>query len=132
MLQLETTTNYIVLSLKEKVTISEPYYYLFRFINKESKQETSCICNDIDEYEYGRQGFNLTVMSSGADNLSGQIVLSIGDEYGYYIYAQESSTNLNYTLANELVESGLMRFNKTITDRNEYIRTNTNRKVYTR
>lgn len=126
-----TTENLIVISTFEKVTITNPYY-LFRFVNKETFQETSCIASPIDTYSYGRQSFQIVTKTSGANNVNGEIVLTIGDEYNYYIYAQESSTNLDYTFANELIEEGIMRYNKTITDRATYERGTTTRKVYTR
>lgn len=125
------TENLIVVSTFEKVTISNPYY-LFRFVNKETFQEVTCIASPIDTYSYNRQSFEIVTKISGANNLIGEIVLTIGDEYNYYIYAQESSTNLDYTLANELIEEGIMRYNKTITERNAYERGTTTRKVYTR
>ena len=126
------TENLIVLSLKEKVTLSAPYYYLFRFQNKESKVDYTCISAVIDEYDLGRQSFEITTKTSGANNLLGEIVLTIGDEYDYFVYAQESATNLDWELANELVGQGIMRFNKTIENRNTYERGTTTRKVYTR
>ena len=125
------TQNLIVISTFEKVTITNPTY-LFRFVNKETLQEVTCISSPIDTYSYNRQSFQITTKSSGANNLIGEIVLTIGDEYNYYIYAQESTTNLDYTLANELIEEGVMRYEKTITERNSYDRGTTTRKVYQR
>lgn len=125
------TQNLIVISTFEKVTITNPTY-LFRFVNKETKIEYSCISAPIDTYSYNRQSFQITTKTSGANNLLGEIVLTIGDEYDYYIYAQESTTNLDYTLANELIEEGVMKYEKTITERNSYERGTTTRKVYTR
>lgn len=133
MLVLEPNSeNIVILSLTEKVTLNAPYYYLFRFENKESKDNYTCICSPIDNYDLSRQSFEVITKTSGANNLIGEIVLSIGDEYDYYVYAQTSSTNLDYTLANELVGQGIMKFNKAITQRNEYTRGATTRKVYTR
>lgn len=128
---LPSTQNLIVVSTFEKVTISNPIY-LFRFVNKETKIEYSCISAPIDTYSYNRQSFQITTKASSANNLIGEIVLTIGDEYDYYIYAQQSTTNLDYTLANELIEEGLMRYEKTIATRNKYERGSTTRKVYTR
>ena len=121
----------MVLSLTEKVTIVSPTF-LFRFVSKESKIEYICISEPIDDYSFERQSFNIETVASGAVALSGQLALVIGDEYNYYVYAQTSTTNLDYTLADELVQQGLARFNKTITARNEYDRGSTTRKVYTR
>jgi hypothetical protein len=125
------TVNLVVLSLSEKVTINNPTF-LFRFVSKESKIEYVCISSPVEDYSFNRQSFNIETVASGAVALSGQVALITGDEYDYYVYAQSSTTNTDYTIANEQVQQGLARFNKTITQRSEYERGSTTRKVYTR
>jgi len=125
------TENILVLSLSEKVTIQNPIY-LFRFVSKESKVEYVCISAAIDDYSYGRQSFEVTTVTSGATALNGEVALIYGDEYNYYIYAQTSTTNLDYTLSDELIQEGLAKFNKPITTRTNYEREPTTRKVYQR
>jgi len=125
------TENTVVLSLTEKVTIVSPTF-LFRFVHKESKVEYVCIAPPVDDYSFERQSFVIETVASGAVALSGQVALVYGDEYNYYIYAQTSTTNTDYTLADELVQQGIMKFNKSITERTVYERGATTRKVYTR
>lgn len=125
------TNNTIVLSLSEKLTITNPTY-LFRFVHKESKVEYVCISAPVTDYSLGRQSFVIQTVSSGAVATSGQVALVYGDEYDYYIYAQTDTDNTDYTLADELVQQGLMKFNKPITERETYERAATTRKVYTR
>lgn len=126
-----TTNNTIVITTLEKVTISSPTY-LFRFVHKETLKEYLCISAVSELYSYGRQSFIIETVASGANPLVGQIVLTLGDEYNYYVYAQESTTNLDYTLANEMIEQGIMKYEATIESRNEYERGTTTRNVYTR
>lgn len=128
---LPNTENLVILSLSEKVTIATPTY-LMRFVHTESRTEYSCIITPVDEYEFGRESFIIETKTSGANNLLGEIVLTLGDQYQYFVYAQSSTTNLDYTLADEELESGIMKYNKTITERNVYERGATSRKVYTR
>lgn len=125
------TVNLVVLSLSEKVTINNPTF-LFRFVSKESKIEYVCISSPVEDYSFNRQSFNIETVASGAVALSGQVALITGDEYDYYVYAQSSTINTDYTIANEQVQQGLARFNKTIIQRSEYERGSTTRKVYTR
>lgn len=132
MIILESNTeNQLVLSLSEKVTISDPYY-LFRFVHKETKNEYICLSAAIENYTHNRQLFEITTVSGTPDPLVGEIALIYGDEYNYYIYAQTSSSNVDYTLSNELIQEGIMRYNKTIDTRQTYERTETTRKGYTR
>jgi hypothetical protein len=127
----QNTTNTIILSLIEKVTISNPTF-LFRFVHKETLNEYTCICAIDTLYSQDRQSFNIITKSTTPSPLAGELQLIYGDEYNYYIYAQASTTNLNYTLADELVEEGIMKFSKTITPRNKYARNTTTRKSYIR
>lgn len=132
MIQLEpNSANVVILSVLDLLTISSPTY-LFRFVSKDSKEEYVCISAAVTTYSLYRQSFVITTVASSPVSLSGEIALVLGDEYNYYVYAQTSTTNLDYTLADELLEQGMMRYNKTITQREVYERTPTTRKVYTR
>lgn len=123
------TTNVLVLSLLEKTTINSPYY-LFRFVSKQSKNEYVCLSASVDTYSHFRQSFNIVTTTGTPNPLNGEIKLVYGDEYDYYIYAQSSSTNVDYTESDELVQEGIMKYNKPITERTIYERGNTTRKVY--
>lgn len=123
------STNVIVLSLLEKTTINNPVY-LFRFVSKQSKNEYVCISHSIDTYSFSRKSYEIITISGTPNPLNGEIKLVYGDEYNYYIYAQSSSTNIDYTESDELVQEGIMKYNKPITERTTYERGNTTRKVY--
>jgi len=129
MIRLVLGTNVKVdLTLTEKTTIANPTY-LFEFINNQSLAKVYCICADTSLYPLRYNRFTIVVKTSGAVALSGEINLTIGDEYDYNIYAQTSTTNLNPSLADETVESGYMTYDKSMTSRGEYENITT-RKVY--
>ena len=125
----ENTANIVVLTLTEKTTINAPTY-LLRFVNKQTNVEYVCISTDTSTFKQRYNKFTITTQTTTPNPLSGQLRLSLGDEYEYYIYAQVSTTNLDYKLSNEMVESGLMRFDKILTDRKIYNNGTTTRKVF--
>ena len=125
----ENTANIVVLTLSEKTTINAPTY-LFRFVNKQTNQEYVCIQTDTSVFKSRYNKFTITTQSTTPNPLLGQLKLSLGDEYEYYIYAQVSTTNLDYKLSNEMVESGIMRYDKILTDRKIYTNGTTTRKVF--
>ena len=122
------TNEKVDLTLTEKTTISNPTY-LFEFINNQGFGKVYCICADTSLYPERYNRFTIVVKSSGAVPLNGEINLTLGDEYDYNIYAQTSTTNLNPALADEVVESGYMTYDKSMTSRSEYENLTT-RKVY--
>jgi hypothetical protein len=125
----ENTANIVVLTLTEKTTINAPTY-LFRFVNKQTNVEYVCIQTDTSVFKSRYNKFTITTQTTTPNPLLGQLKLSLGDEYEYYIYAQISTTNLDYKLANEMVESGIMRYDKSLTNRIIYTNGTTTRKVF--
>ena len=125
----ENTANIVVLTLSEKTTINAPTY-LFRFVNKQTNVEYVCIQTDTSVFKSRYNKFTITTQNTTPNPLLGQLKLTLGDEYEYYIYAQESTTNLDYTLSNEMVESGIMRYDKILTNRKVFENGTTTRKVF--
>jgi hypothetical protein len=87
------------LTLTEKVTISNPYF-LFVFTNRTTSVETSIILTDISTHIERYNQFDVTEGTT--------FTLDAG-EYEYQVYAQTSSINTDPSLANELVESGVLK-----------------------
>ena len=87
------------LTLTEKVTISNPYF-LFVFTNRTTSVETSIILTDISTHIERYNQFDVTEGTT--------FTLDAG-EYQYQVYAQTSSINTDPSLANELVESGVLK-----------------------
>ena len=125
----ENTANIVVLTLTEKTTINAPTY-LFRFVNKQTNLEYVCIQTDTSVFKSRYNKFTITTQTTTPNALLGQLKLSLGDEYEYYIYAQISTTNLDYKLSDEMVESGIMRYDKSLTNRIIFENGTTTRKVF--
>ena len=87
------------LTLTEKVTISNPYF-LFVFTNRTTSVETAIILTDVSTHIERYNQFDVTEGTT--------FTLDAG-EYQYQVYAQTSSTNTDPSLANELVESGVLK-----------------------
>lgn len=87
------------LTLTEKVTISNPYF-LFVFTNRTTSVETAIILTDVSTHIKRYNQFDVTEGTT--------FTLDAG-EYEYQVYAQTSSTNTDPSLANELVESGVLK-----------------------
>lgn len=107
------------LTLTEKVTISNPYF-LFVFTNRTTSVETAIILTDVSTHTERYNQFDVTEGTT--------FTLDAG-EYEYQVYAQTSSTNTDPSLANELVESGVLKVVFTPTAAGVY-KVTLNEKIY--
>ncbi len=110
-MQLTKATNNlnVPLSLVEKTTLDNPYY-LFEFTNDLTRKKYYQIFTDVSVIGDQRNNwnlFNIEVVNSGSG--ANKIILGNVGQYGYIIYEQTSSTNLDPTLATGIVEKGRMR-----------------------
>jgi len=112
----ETKTWY--LTLTEKTTVSNPTY-LFSLTHRLTNVSYNFILTDTSSYTERYNAFELT---------EGTTVTLDAGEYIYKIYAQESPTNVNPDLANELVEEGMVKVDFDVT-RTQYTVT-LNEKIY--
>lgn len=87
------------LTLTEKVTISNPYF-LFNFKHLLTDQVINVILTDISAYKERYNQFLIT---------EGSTFTLLNGEYEYKVYAQTSSVNTSPDLANELVETGILK-----------------------
>lgn len=87
------------LTLSEKTTISNPYY-LFNLTHLLTDQVVNVILTDISTHKERYNQFAV---------VEGTTFTLLTGEYQYKVYAQTSSTNTNPSLANELVETGLLK-----------------------
>jgi hypothetical protein len=127
MVRLNLGSNVVVLTLSEKISIPSPNY-LFEFINNQTQIKYYCISTDLSLYPERYNKFNIIVKTTTPSPLVGEIQIPLGDEYTYNVYEQVSSTNLVPTGLN-VVENGLMTYDKVITTRVELESTLT-RKAY--
>ena len=96
-------------TLTEKVTIANPYF-LFAFTHRVTNEVTSVLLTDISTHT---ERYNQFAVVEGTT-----FTLDAG-EFEYVIYAQTSSTNLTPSLADEEVESGVLKVNFDV-DRTSY------------
>jgi hypothetical protein len=127
MIRLNLGSNVVVLTLSEKISIASPNF-LFEFINNQTQIKYYCISADLSLYPERYNKFTIVVKTTTPSPLVGEIQIPLGDEYTYNVYEQVSSTNLVPTGLN-VVENGLMTYDKIITSRVEQESTLT-RKAY--
>ena len=106
------------LTLSEKTTIANPTY-LFSLTHRLTNVAYNFILADTSSYTTRYNKFDIT---------EGTTVTLDAGEYEYEIYAQTSPTNLDPTLANELVEEGIVKVDFDVT-RTQYSVT-LNEKIY--
>jgi hypothetical protein len=102
MLIIDTTQlSTLYVTATEKVTLSAPYYFLLSLNNREERDITyNVLVTDLSSFPTRYNEFAITTAQSGAWEKG---------EYEYTIYAQSSAVNTDPTLANEAVESGVLK-----------------------
>ena len=98
-------TKYWYLTLTEKVTIDNPTF-LFSLTNRTTNTEYNFILTDVSAYTERYNKFQF-IEGTDADLYTG--------EYEYKVYAQTSDSNLDPSLADELVEQGILKCNDSST-----------------
>lgn len=97
--------NTVVVTVTEKTTISNPKY-LFVFLHSLTKTQNTCITADTSQY-IDRYNRFLITESTTQSRLTGTLSLPYAGQWEYTIYAQTSTTNLDPTAADEIVETGI-------------------------
>lgn len=97
----------VTLSNEGRLTIDNPTY-LFYFVSPNGKKSAFILANESDHTSRYDQ-FTFVEGSSQAKTLE-------AGSYDYFIYAQESTTNLNPELADELIEEGLAMVSRSSTE----------------
>lgn len=91
-------SKYWYLTLSEKTTIANPYY-LFSLTHRQTNKVYNFILTDISSFKERYNKFSIDET----------LYEFFEGEYIYEIYAQTSSTNINPSLANQLVETGILK-----------------------
>jgi hypothetical protein len=124
----KNTTNNIILTLAEKTTLTN-VVYLFEVINDSSEVVKCFIAEDISPNKYRYNEFDL-IENATEDLLNGTFELELSGFYKYNIYEQTSTTNLDPTLATNLIETGKLNVTSTITELEQYDGNQTQTVVY--
>lgn len=95
----KNSTNTIVATLSEKVTISNPYYLLVCY-GKSNQAIVKCLLTDSSSYTYR---YNKFVFSEGID-----ITFPNKGDYTYKFY-QKDAQNTNIPAESNLLETGILR-----------------------
>lgn len=114
----KNTTNNIILTLAEKTTLTN-VVYLFEIINNASSEVKCFIAEDISPNPIRYNEFNL-IENTTEDLLNGTFELELSGFYKYNIYEQTSTTNLDPTLATNLIETGKLNVTSTIAELEQY------------
>jgi hypothetical protein len=107
----KNSTNNVILTLAEKTTL-EDVVYLFEVINDASSDVKCFIADDISPNKIRFNEFNL-IEDTTEDLLNGTFELELAGFYTYNIYEQTSTTNLDPTLAANLIETGKLNVPET-------------------
>jgi len=102
-------TKFWYLTLTEKVTISNPKF-LFYVTHRQTNKTYAFILTDVSTF---KDRYNKFSVNENTYNF-------FEGEYMYNVYAQTSSVNLNPSLSNELVESGILKVQLSSTTTDEY------------
>jgi hypothetical protein len=123
----KSSSNTVVVTVKEKTTLPVPVYYLFEFKNDETNVLYYCIGAEVATAWEDRSKFTITEQAS-PNPVLGQILLPGGD-YHYKIYEQASSTNIDPT-GLTVVEIGLATCYITPRVNKDYANASLENKVY--
>lgn len=94
----KATTNTIIFTLTEKTTIADAIY-LVRWVSDQSGIQTSCILTPEESlFTYRYNQFTLTENDT-PDRTEGEVKFLHTGFWTYEIYEQSSSSNLDYTQA---------------------------------
>jgi len=128
MLWFQSGINTLVVTVSEKVTISNPYY-LLRIVHDQTNNEFACLVSD-SSTETERYNRFQVLQGASPDPLDGEINITESGLFHYYIYEQTSSTNLDYTATQGLLEVGKLTFALTVTADTDYTGYPTTSTVY--
>lgn len=123
----KNTFSDVILTLSEKTTL-ENAVYLFEFINDETKNSFCFLSSDLSGNKERYNKFRI-VDSATVLPLVGQLNFETG-RYKYNVYEQSSTTNLDPTLALNLVDIGKAEVIENEVARVEFTATQENYKVY--
>ncbi len=103
----KNTANTVVLTLNEKKTLDNPVF-LFRFTSDSTRADKAFIASDISTE---KQRFNEFIVTEDPteDLLNATVDLDPPGLWKYEIWEQTSTTNLDYLLATNIVEVGIVR-----------------------
>lgn len=104
----KNANNTLILTLTEKVTISNPTF-LFRFTSDVTRETVVFIASNLSNYTDRYDEFLITETSGVTNFSSGVINLSPTGFWKYEVFEQASTTNLNPAQTGSLLETGKIK-----------------------
>jgi hypothetical protein len=111
--------NFLVFTLSEKVTLTNPYY-LFSFKHQVLMSSVNFIAADVSGFPDRFNKFLITETTGTTLLTSGVVSLPETGFYEYTIYEQTSSTNLNVENTTNILEIGMVKVNSDLPIVNAY------------
>ena len=115
----QASNNYMTMTLKEKATLSTPYY-LFVFTSDVNRSEKIFTATDLSDYPARYNKFLITETSGTELLTSGVVTLSPTGFWSYKAYEQVLPYNLDVANTTSLVEQGRINVVGTPTTRSTY------------
>lgn len=125
------TTNNLIVTLQEKVTLTNPYY-LFVFTNDIQLNTVAFIQSNTSTHTERYDKFVLTETSGAQNYYNGTVELLPLGSWTYRVYEQTSSTNLDPALAYGLLEVGQAKVVGTNETYSKYVSQDITYKVHER
>ena len=111
--------NFLVFTLTEKVTLSNPYY-LFSFKHQVLMSTVNFIASDVSGFPTRFNKFLITETTGTVNLTSGVVSLPETGFYEYAIYEQTSSSNLDISNTTGLLEIGMVKVESNLPIYREY------------
>ena len=111
--------NFLVFTLTEKVTLSNPYY-LFSFKHQVLMSSVNFIASDVSSFPTRFNKFLITETTGTVNLTSGIVSLPETGFYEYSIYEQTSSSNLDISNTTGLLEIGMVKVESNLPIYREY------------
>ena len=108
MIYLNAGVNKLVMTLTEKTLNLVSPYYTFRFIKKDSNEETMFFSFDNSTSPYFNS-FTLSVVTQSISPTNSRVDLDFG-EYNYFVYEKSVPYSLTYSNSDNLVENGIVNY----------------------
>lgn len=105
-----STNSTIIFTLKEKQTLTSPYFLFELKFRGDGTTTKTFIASDTSTYSDRYNQFLVTEVNAGSEILtSGTVNLQTVGEWHYRIFEQTSSSNLNVANATSELENGIIK-----------------------
>jgi hypothetical protein len=108
MIYLNAGVNKLIMTLTEKTLNLVNPYYTFRFVKKDTNEETMFFSFDNSTSPY-YNSFTLSVVTQSISATNSRVDLDFG-EYNYFVYEKSVPYSLTYSTSDNIVEVGIVNY----------------------